>query len=241
MHREAVMKSLERFAAAVLVVSSTFVNAYGAGPPSIDRPSPPACCADGLCYPNRDTWGVYKTRWRRWPTEQLQPTPAEAQPPVGPTQEIPGFERPPMEDEEQAAPPPTRAAEEAREEEEEDSRQQTPPATLPFGTPPDTGTQPAPPSPLENNQPAPPGMRFLWETDETTTPTTTPLNDGMPTGDLDPPPVPPFARPSLVERDPAPATERPAVPRVQPRTAPTRPAPSHDPPPAFPIAMASVR
>jgi hypothetical protein len=235
------MKSFAQLGATTVVFSLTFADTFGAGPPPLDRPSPPACCADGLCYPNRTTWGVYGTRWRRWPTEQLQPTPADARPPVGPTQEIPGFERPPAEDEEQAAPPPTRAAEEAREEEEDDARSQTPPTTLPFGPPQDGGTQPAAPSPLDNNQPAPPGMRFPWETEESTTPTTTPLDEGIPTGDLDPPPAPPFGMPSLVEHAPLRVTERPPAQPAQRRAAPVRPAPSNDPPPAFPIAMASVR
>jgi hypothetical protein len=235
------MKSFAPFSATIVVFLLTCVDLFGAGPPSIDRPSPPACCADGLCYPNRGTWGWYETRWRRWPTTQLEPTPADTRPPGAPSPEVPPFERVPAEDEEQAAPPPTRAAEEAREEEEEDSRQQAPPATLPFGTPPDTGTQPAPPSPLDDNRPAPPGMRFPWETEESTTPPTTPLNDGTPTGDLDPPPAPPFGLPSLVDRSPVRAAERPPFQPVQRRVAPARPAPSNDPPPAFPIAMASVR
>jgi hypothetical protein len=235
------MKTFRQFCAAVTVLALSFVDAFGAGPPSIDRPSPPACCADGLCYPNRATWGVYETRWRRWPTTQLEPTPADTRPPGAPSPEIPPFERVPVEDEEQAAPPPTRAAEEAREEEEEDARPQTPPATLPFGSPQDTPTQPAPPSPLDQNRPAPPGMTFPWEQEVPETPSTTPLNDGIPTGDWDPPPTPPFGSPSLVERGPARATTRPAAQPAQRRAAPPRTAPSNDPPPAFPIAMASVR
>ncbi|HEX2474212.1 MAG TPA: hypothetical protein VHK01_05680, partial [Lacipirellulaceae bacterium] len=55
--------------AGVLAASMTG-GAAGAGPgiPGIiDRPTPPACCADGICYPNAATWGTYPTRWRRWP------------------------------------------------------------------------------------------------------------------------------------------------------------------------------
>jgi hypothetical protein len=236
------MKTFRQFAAAVVLLGWMCVVAFSAGPTSIDRPSPPACCVDGLCYPNPTTWGYYGTRWRRWPTTQLEPTPAEARPPGAPTPEIPAFERPPAEDEEQAAPPPTRAAEEARQEEEEDARQQgTPPATLPFGPPQDSDTQPAPPSPLDNTRPAPPRMTLPWDQEPPTTPPTTPLNEGAPTGDWDPPPTPPFEKPSLVERGPARAAERSSVPTMPRRTAPVHRSPSNDPPPAFPIAMASVR
>jgi hypothetical protein len=239
------MNTLKQSSPAIVALSLICVEALGAGPPPLERPSPPACCADGLCYPNRMTWGVYGTRWRRWPTEQLQPTPDEMRAPAAPSTEVPPFERPPAEDEEQAAPPPTRAAEEAREEEEEDAGPRTPqPAVLPFGTPPDSATQPAPPSPLENNRPAPPGMTFPWEQETPTTPETTPLEDTPPTGDWDPPPTPPFGSrgdSSLVERGAAPSAERPALRPVPRGTAPSNRAPSDDPPPAFPIAMASAR
>jgi hypothetical protein len=236
------MQTLKQFGSAIAGLALIYGDAFAAGPPSIDRPSPPACCADGMCYPNPTTWGFYGTRWRRWPTTQLEPTPADARPPGAPSPEIPSFERPPAEDEEQAAPPPTRAAEEARQEDAEDGRPQAaPPTTLPFGAPPDSGTQPAPPSPLENNRPAPPGMTFPWEQETPTTPPTTPLNEGTPTGDWDPPPAPPFGSPTLAERNPSRPAQRPAAQPVQRRIAPPRKDPSNDPPPAFPIAMASVR
>jgi hypothetical protein len=233
------MKAIRLSGALIVVLALSWVDAFGAGPPPLDRPSPPACCADGLCYPNPTTWGVYGTRWRRWPTERLEPTPSEVQPPVAPSPEIRPFERPPVEKEEQAAPPPTRAAEELREQEEEEGAATprtapagTPPGTLPFGTPSDTPTQQ--PSPLDN-RPAPPGMTFPWEQPTETTPTTTPLEESAPTGDWDPPPAPPFGRPALAERQ-----EERAAPRVQRRTVPRR-EPSDDPPPAFPIAMAIPR
>jgi hypothetical protein len=238
------MKSLRHSATAIIVLELTCIDSFGAAPPPLDRPSPPACCADGLCYPNPTTWGVYGTRWRRWPTEQLEPTPSAAQPAVTPSLEIPKYERPPMEKEEQAAPPPTRAAEERREQEEQEREQTprtappgTPTGTLPFGTPPDTGTQQ--PSPLENNRPAPPGMTFPWEQEAPTTPPTTPLEESTPTGDLDPPPAPPFGNPSLAEQRELPAVA-PAAQPVQRRVTPRR-SPSGDPPPAFPIAMAVPR
>jgi hypothetical protein len=38
--------------------------------------TPPPCAADGVCHPNRMTWGVYGTRWRPWPGEKvgIEPT-----------------------------------------------------------------------------------------------------------------------------------------------------------------------
>ena len=79
--REAVMKLFKQFGSVIAVLTLIYGDAFAAGPPPIDRPSPPACCADGMCYPNPTTWGFYGTRWRRWPTTQLEPTPADAQPP----------------------------------------------------------------------------------------------------------------------------------------------------------------
>jgi hypothetical protein len=238
------MKAFTHSVAASFILTLACNECLGAGPPGLDRPSPPACCADGLCYPNPTTWGVYGTRWRRWPTERLEPTPATVEPPVTPSQEIPPFERPPAEKEEQAAPPPTRAAEELREQEEEREDQAprtappgTPSGTVPFGTPTDTPAQP--PSPLENNRPTPPGMTFPWEQPAPTTPPTTPLDESTPTGDYDPPPAPPFGNPSLAERTDLPVAP-PAAQPVQRRVVPRR-SPSDDPPPAFPIAMAVPR
>jgi hypothetical protein len=43
------------------------------------RPAAPApCAADGMCYPNRNTWGSYTTNWRPFPgdTVGVAPTPA---------------------------------------------------------------------------------------------------------------------------------------------------------------------
>jgi hypothetical protein len=224
---------------AVLAIGGT---AAIAGPPPLDRPTPPACCADGMCYPNPTVWGVYKTRWRRWPTEELEPTPAE-RPPAGLVPEAAPFERPPAEEEDRAAPPRTPAAERAREEEEEDA------ATPPEGQTP--GTVPlAPPGGLQTplptrEAPTPPTLRMPWEVDEDE-PTTEPGPAGPatpgsiplgPTGDLDPPPAPPFRTPSLAD---LPATRAAETPADQPpplRMVPAARGPVFDPPPAFPIAF----
>ena len=45
---------------------------------TVDKPSPPPSCADGVCYPKVNTWGYYQRQWRPWPgAEELEPTPAE--------------------------------------------------------------------------------------------------------------------------------------------------------------------
>lgn len=65
-----------RYALAVLLL---FV-AYSEAQADACRPeTPPPCAADGACYPRRDTWGNYVTRWRPWPGDQigLAPTPEE--------------------------------------------------------------------------------------------------------------------------------------------------------------------
>ena len=54
--------------------------AFAATPLPIDRPTPPPCAADGTCYPNKGSFGWYQCRWRKWPGEELQPTPAGVQP-----------------------------------------------------------------------------------------------------------------------------------------------------------------
>jgi hypothetical protein len=248
--------------AVTMVVLAIFhVEARGAAPPPLDRPTPPACCADGICYPNPTTFGVYATRWRRWPTERLEPTPAGVKPPAEAPPELPSYERPRAEEEERAAPPPTKAAEEAREEKEKEPTPQAMPpgpGAVPFGTPPGPGSEP--PLPFDETPPAapttPPGMRFPWETEEPTTPSTTPpatppttpvvpptvpLNSSPPTGDWDPPPPPPFGAPSRAEGVQVRAAERSATPRVERPAPPRRQTPSNDPPPAFPIALADAR
>jgi hypothetical protein len=199
-----------------------------AGPPPLDRPSPPACCADGVCYPNPGTFGVYRTRWRRGPGEELEPIPA-ATPPGGQVPEAPPFEPIQKEDEDRAAPPPTKAAERAREEEEEGA---APPAgEQPGGLPvmPPAGL---PQLPSGEGRPEVPTMEMPWDLPATPPTETTP----GPTGDLDPPPAPPFATPALVNGPAIRAAERPA-PQPEPRrTTPVIQPRGNDPPPAFPIA-----
>jgi hypothetical protein len=228
---------MSKFTCALTVsgLVSCAAAAFGAGPPLLDRPSPPPYCADGVCQPNSPNFGWYQTRWRRWPTVPLEPTPAEI-PPGGLVPEAPAFERPPKAEEDRAAPPRTQAAERALEEEQEEGTT-TPqtgeqPRVLPFGQPPG-GLQT--PLPRGDGRPETPRLEMPWDLEqEPTTPETD--TAPIPTGDLDPPPAPPFATPALVNGPTGHDGERPAQRQQPRRTAPVAPAPTHDPPPAFPIA-----
>ena len=229
------MLKLRPMMAAGVLAGFATAAIVSAGPPLLDRPSPPACCADGVCYPNPTTWGYYQAQWRRWPTAPLEPTP-EAVPPEGRLPELPPAELPSKEEEDRAAPPRTKAAERAREEEEETTT--TPPpgvdpsGQMPFGQPPG-GVQP-PTRPGEGG-PEVPTMRMPWEQPTTPDTETAPAPMG-PTGDLDPPPAPSFARPALVNGPAAREADRPAAQPEPRRTLPAMQKPGGDPPPAFPIA-----
>ena len=232
------MKFSRVFAVSLLATCvSGSAGAAGPGVPGIlDRPTPPACCADGICYPNPTTWGAYPTRWRRWPGEVLAP--ADAARPSRPVGELPTLEPPVPEDEDRRAPPPTPAPEAAEPETNGEIRRPatttTPPLTPPLETP---GTTPlTPPGSLDTT----PGTPF--EDDQPTD-----IEDGLPfhsrlgpKGD-DPPPAPPFRAPKVAEA----LRQQKAEPaRVAPAPTPARravvPAPSgdsDDPPPAFPLTL----
>jgi hypothetical protein len=186
------------------------------------RPSPPPCCADGVCYPNYMTWGHYATRWRRWPIEFPTPVPEELRPPAPLAPDVRAFEPPTAEEEDQRAPPPTPPrAEEAAE--------TAPPAGgPPAGGPP---TQ-APPAGAPTERPA---------ERPATTPLAPPARGAAqpPTGDWDPPPELPFGAPVIgTGRDVRAAGRSDAAPAARPNRRP-RPGPSDDPPPELPIALAS--
>jgi len=74
-------------------------------PVPIDRPTPPPCAADGICYPNENEWGFYPGRWRRWPGYELVPTPAEPTPAERLGPDLAPYEVPPAEREDERAPP----------------------------------------------------------------------------------------------------------------------------------------
>ena len=99
-------------------------------------PTPSPCAADGICRPNRASWGFSHTRWRRWPGEPLaeRPTPADELEADEETRLEP-FERPPAEKENLRGPARTRASEdtEANEATEatDEAQGQEPPPVLP--------------------------------------------------------------------------------------------------------------
>ena len=215
--------NLKRAMTAGLLAICARGQADGAGPPLMDRPTPPACCADGVCYPNPTTWGSYPTRWRRWPTEALGPTADGVRPP-GEDVGLPSYEAPPKEEEERSAPPPTRPAEERATETEAT----VPPADVPETTP------LAPPGGFE-----PPPTDFPFDDDEPAEPTNgLPFGDDEISGDWDPPPVPPFGKRSVANAPILRAAERPASAPVRRPIQPSQPASGNDPPPALPMVLA---
>lgn len=229
--------------------------------PPLDRPTPPPCCADGICYPNTLEWGVYGTRWRRWPTEDLQPTPAAgARAPGQAIPDLPPYETLTPELEDRRAPPPTKRRTEIEDSGEVPSErplapppggesESPPPSTLtpgpsspltppsPFTTPP-SPFSPGPSSPFSPGPSspslAPPPTKMLWE------------NGGEPTGDWDPPPALPSATAVTIDRAPAPPTNHPFEPPMPVRPATLRQSPNNssnsnsDPPPTLPVALASA-
>jgi hypothetical protein len=225
-----VSKLLRTIAGNVIGCSLTVGTAL-AGPP-LDRPSPPPLCADGICRPNPTTFGWYQTRWRRWPTVALEPTAAE---PAVRTPELPSHELPPKEEEDRAAPKPTEAS---RSEGDTDGERPTEGRETPRPTtlaPPGSGLD----LPLPSDERAPSTMPFDQLESPTTRPQTVPLNDGLPTGDIDPPPAPPFGSPSFANGPVVRKDLRPAARPVRRLTPATSRAREHDPPPALPITLAA--
>jgi hypothetical protein len=219
-----------RIIGAGLLVIYAIGSAIAAGPPGlVGRPTPPACCADGICYPNPTTWGSYPTRWRRWPADGLAPTPADAAAPARPSPDLRPFEAPPKEEEERRAPPPTPAPE--PESPDAEGGVTRPPTTPPAETP-ETSPLTPPGGGLE------PPTRLPFEDDETTQPQDD-LPFGQPMGDHDPPPAPPFRATSAAKATVLQRVERPAASPnpVRRGVVPSRASSSDDPPPAFPLTL----
>src|SRR5262245_24011561 len=109
------MKFVKIIGAGALTIC-TATPAVAAHPP-LDRPTPPPCCADGICRPNAAEWGWYRTQWRRWPTEELAPTPATSPGKAGKeaVPGVPSYETIPPELEDRRAPPPTKPRAESEE------------------------------------------------------------------------------------------------------------------------------
>lgn len=64
-------------------------------------PTPLPCAAEGVCLPNRATWGWNQTRWRPWPGDKagLQPTQSITSAEEAQDKVFPPFEHPPAEEE----------------------------------------------------------------------------------------------------------------------------------------------
>ena len=224
------MRISKRYAAGVLAAFAMGEFASAHDPPPLDRPTPPPCCADGLCYPNPTTWGVYPTRWRRWPgvvDAALEPSPAPEPGELGP--EVPSYEPPPAEEEDRRAPPPTQRRRPAAPPAEEEAG--------PGGPPEGEDGAPSFESPsfdrpsLEERPAETPGIpTFPWDQ---------PAPEAEPTSDADPPPAPPFASfrqkpsvPSVVRASNA--AERPVV---TPKAVRRQNSSTNDAPPPLPLAF----
>jgi hypothetical protein len=212
--------------------------------PPLDRPTPPPCCADGICYPNPTTWGVYGTRWRRWPTDTSQLVPAAPAPvrDLGP--DIPAYETPRAEDEDRRAPPRTVTPAEEAEAAEPGTAPLTPSGEGGLETPPTTPLTPQT-SPLtpQTSPLAPPGTPLTPEPSPLAPPTRMPWEEDAtgPTGDWDPPPSLPTATAATSAPQGSLRTMRQteqAAPRIP--TSRPRHAPSNDPPPSLPVSLASA-
>jgi hypothetical protein len=200
----------------VLFVMAFAAWAMARPPVPLDRPTPPPCAADGICYPNVNEWGVYETRWRRWPGQELVPTPAKPTPAERLGTELPPFETPSPEHEDEQAPPASTKKPAAAPTAEPTGEAPNPEG---FETPtvPTTPTAPASPS-TPSYEPSP---------------LTPPAG---PTTDLDPPPAPPFATSVVIQSG---STAPSPVPtRMRPDT--VGPLRQSDPPPAAPWAFRSA-
>ena len=189
---------------------------------TVDKPSPPACCADGVCYPKTNTWGYYQRKWRQWPGQELEPT--AAQPLTKPVPDIPRYETPTPQEEDRRAPPPTKP--------ERNAPTVTPPAVMP--TPSTEGTTPPgagrPGGMLRGGPPA-------GETQEQGERETPRMPWDQPTGEWDPPPALPFG---TADSDTQPAVRtatRPSGPQLRMPNELSRSSSAVDAPPALPLAL----
>jgi hypothetical protein len=215
----------------------------------LDRPSPPPCCVDGVCYAHATQFGYFQTRWRVWPGLSVAPMPTVQPPTARPVPGMPIIEPPKPEEEDRQAPPPIKSA-------VPQSELQPPAGAVPRSTPLESldgrgGTSEAPPAPRTQGPggfpqqpsgfPQQPGgipQPFLPPG-----PSTTPLPTGgeRSGADVDRPPLPPFAsargnglrtiQSSGFTSNPR-AELRPAAPSARQRQRA-----ASDPPPAPPLAL----
>jgi hypothetical protein len=219
--------------------------AWAVTPFPIDHPTPPPCAADGTCYPNEGTWGWYQCRWRKWPGEELVPTPAGVQPTPAEVQkgtDLTPYETPTPEREDTQAPPPTKKPEVGSttppEGESAPAEGGATPRPLPnAGTPaPQSLTPPSTPSPNRSySTPSYPTPNYPAPHKPTTAPS---AGSRQPTSDADPPPALPWQASA--------AGRRPAMAKASPNAS-LRPAPNalprqngDDPPPAMPSVFHSA-
>jgi hypothetical protein len=224
--------------------------ALAASPLPVDRPTPPPCAADGTCYPNAGTWGVYACHWRQWPGEVLVPTPAGKQPTPaeGAPSELKPYETPTPEQEDAQAPPSTKKPE---------SNTAAAPEAPPLPPVPEGGATPRPyptpgaPSGAPTGAPAgtPQGVPVpsypapsyptpSYPQPMRTTPTAPTGAPRPATGDLDPPPALPRQLSSMPRRGAV--AEVPPASSLQQRPTSTRQPAGYDPPPALPPVFHSA-
>jgi hypothetical protein len=229
-----------------LMMTGSMIACWGAAsvvlaasPVPIDCPTPPPCAADGTCYPNECTWGWYPCRWRKWPGEELEPTPAGAQPTPA---ELKGsglnpYETPTPEHEDTQAPPSTIKKPEGSS------------SVAPAGEPPapPEGAAPSRPLPPSGSPAGPSGPPQTAPTRGYSTPSyptpyrPTPSNPAgarQPTSDADPPPALPRQL-SAAWRSPAVADALPAANPMRPSNA-SRRSNGDDPPPTMPSVFHSA-
>lgn len=227
----------KKVAAASLLAASMSGSVLAAPPDCVDRPTPPPCAADGHAIARPATFGVYPTRWRRWPLENLDQTqagqvqPAQSQPIEG----IPWGETPSPADEDRKAPPPSTPR-------VDDQQLRVPQGSA--GPEAGGAGPPVPPQPptMDFNPPGnrePSGIMRRLPDYEPKAPSPKGVESLGPTSDLDPPPALPFG-PQLQLMPPIrEAQQAPAAPIRQAAPAKVAPA-SDDPPPSLPSALARL-
>ncbi len=101
--RYSLMKNL-RMVSVGLVLGST-LPVYAANIGACRQPTPHPCAADGVCRPQRETWGTYRNQWRPWPGDAIGHADQAAGPDVsGEAESLPGFQPPSAKDEDLRGP-----------------------------------------------------------------------------------------------------------------------------------------
>ncbi len=146
-----------RLSYGILAVGATCWTAVGsmlAAPISLHDTAPCPYSVDGVCIPERETWGYSATQWRQWPGAGPQPTEA-----TGPDRQlpadVPAYELPAPGAEAELAPPPPVT--------QQVPTEAAPPGVTPDASPLDNPFQenlppvlPMNPTDLDDNPPVPP-------------------------------------------------------------------------------------